>query len=209
VIHVVRVNVESRDRPLPVVGHGVGALAGACARARSIEGGEVAVGSAQKAMRHVVCVNVVSCDHPEVVDVPGDRALVGACARARSVKRRDGSVGSAQEDLWRIQVKITLASVSARLEAGCIACSSKPCPDSLRISIRVRRPAAAREALGFRPLVQAGWADSPSVECIPLLPAGAEPLVFLAGRPAAERAADARLGWLVALLFLKLAIRDG
>jgi len=60
VIHVVRVNVESRDRTLPVVGHGLCALVGACARARSVKRGEVAVGIEQEAVRHVACVNVVS-----------------------------------------------------------------------------------------------------------------------------------------------------
>ena len=56
----------------------------------------------------------------------------------------------------------------------------------------MRRPSAAREALGFSPLAQASWADSTRVERVPLIPACAEPFVFLAGRPAAERAADAR-----------------
>lgn len=58
--------------------------------------------------------------------------------------------------------------------------------------------------MGFTPLVQAGWADSRSVECIPLLPAGAEPLVIFARRPAAERAADARGAGV--LFFLKPAL---
>ena len=42
------------------------------------------------------------------------------------------------------------------------------------------------------------------------MPAGAEPFVFLAWRPAAERAADTRVGGFVTLLLLKLAIlNDG
>ena len=52
----------------------------------------------------------------------------------------------------------------------------------------MRRPSAAREALRFSPLVQAGWADASRIESVPLVTAGAEPLVFFAGRPAAERA---------------------
>jgi hypothetical protein len=32
-----------------------------------------------------------------------------------------------------------------------------------------------------------------------------EPVILLTGRPAAERAADARAGWLVCLVFLKVA----
>jgi hypothetical protein len=61
----------------------------------------------------------------------------------------------------------------------------------LRVPERVRRPSTAREALGFSPLVQAGWADSSCVEGVPLIAAGTEPFVFFAGRPATERAADA------------------
>jgi hypothetical protein len=55
----------------------------------------------------------------------------------------------------------------------------------------MRRPSAARETLGFSPLVQARGAHASGVERVPLVAAGAEPLVFFAGRPHAERAADA------------------
>jgi len=50
--------------------------------------------------------------------------------------------------------------------------------------------------------------NASGVERIPLIPAGAEPLVFLARRPAAEWASDTCTGGIVALLFLKLAIQD-
>jgi hypothetical protein len=40
--------------------------------------------------------------------------------------------------------------------------------------------------------VKAGWAYASGVERVPLVPAGAEPSVFFPGRPAAERAPDAR-----------------
>jgi hypothetical protein len=56
--------------------------------------------------------------------------------------------------------------------------------------------------------MQARWAHPRRVERVPLVAAGAEPLVIFAGRPAAERAADARTGWLPALLFLNLAIQN-
>jgi hypothetical protein len=56
----------------------------------------------------------------------------------------------------------------------------------------MRRPSAAREALRFSPLVKASWADASSVERVPRMTALAEPLVVLAGRPPAERAADVR-----------------
>ena len=58
----------------------------------------------------------------------------------------------------------------------------------------MRGPAATREALGLRPLVEAGWADTSRIECVPLISARAEPLIFLAGRPAAEWAANAEAG---------------
>jgi hypothetical protein len=75
----------------------------------------------------------------------------------------------------------------------------------------VRRPLAASKALGLSPLVEARRANSSRIEGIPLIAAGAEPFVFLAGRPAAERAADARWFGLAGLLiFLKLAVwNDG
>jgi len=80
--------------------------------------------------------------------------------------------------------------------------------DSLRIPERVQRPAATRKALGLTPLVQAGWADASGIERVPFMSAGTRPEVFFAGRPAAERAADARLGGFATLLFLNLAIQN-
>jgi hypothetical protein len=75
----------------------------------------------------------------------------------------------------------------------------------------MRRPSSAREALRFSPLVEAGGADASGVERVPFVSAGAEPLVFFTGRPAAERAADARRFRLTGLpIFLKLAVwNDG
>jgi hypothetical protein len=68
--------------------------------------------------------------------------------------------------------------------------------------------AGAREALGLSPLVQVGWADASSVKGVPRIAAGAEPLVLLAGRPSAERAADARAGRIVFLLLIKFVIQN-
>jgi len=64
--------------------------------------------------------------------------------------------------------------------------------DSRRVPQRVWRPSAAREALGFSSLVKARGADPTRVERVPLVAASAEPFVLFAGRPAAQRAADAR-----------------
>jgi hypothetical protein len=77
----------------------------------------------------------------------------------------------------------------------------------LRIPVRMRRPAGARKALGFSPLVEAGRADSSRRERVPFKSASAKPFVFLARRPAAQWAADARAGGVLALLFVELAIR--
>jgi hypothetical protein len=72
----------------------------------------------------------------------------------------------------------------------------------------MRRPSGAREALGLSPLVQACGADATGIERVPLVAAGAEPLVVFAGRPAAERAADARVGRILALLCVDFAIQN-
>jgi hypothetical protein len=51
--------------------------------------------------------------------------------------------------------------------------------------------------------VHAGWADASRVEGIPLIAAGAKPLVLFAGRPAAERAANTWRFRLAGLLFVQ------
>lgn len=58
----------------------------------------------------------------------------------------------------------------------------------------MRRPAGTRKALGFSPLMQASWAHAARIKGVPFQAACAEPLVFLVGRPAAQRAADLRAG---------------
>ena len=50
-------------------------------------------------------------------------------------------------------------------------------------------------ALGLSPLVKARRAHASSVEGVPLVSARAEPFVLFAGRPGAERAADAWFRW--------------
>jgi hypothetical protein len=62
--------------------------------------------------------------------------------------------------------------------------------------------------LGFSPLVQARWANASGLERVPFIAAGAKPFVFFAGRPAAERTADARGFRLAGFLLFKLAIHD-
>jgi hypothetical protein len=54
----------------------------------------------------------------------------------------------------------------------------------------MRRPSAARKALGFSPSVDAHWADASSIKRVPRMTALAEPVIFLSRRPTAERAAD-------------------
>jgi len=59
----------------------------------------------------------------------------------------------------------------------------------------MRRPTAAREALGVSPLMKTGRADASRIESVPLVSAVTKPFVFFAGRPAAQRAADAWFRW--------------
>jgi hypothetical protein len=78
---------------------------------------------------------------------------------------------------------------------------------SLRIPERVRRPAAATEALGLGPRMEANWADASRVECVPFVAARAAPEVFFARRPAAERTANAwRFRLAGPIFFFKLAV---
>jgi hypothetical protein len=65
--HVVIVDVVSRDRPCVVDALGEGALAGACARAGSVERRDAAVGSAHEAVSHIARVNVGSINRSRVV----------------------------------------------------------------------------------------------------------------------------------------------
>jgi hypothetical protein len=69
-----------------------GALTGASARAGSVEGGEVAVRSAQVGVLHIIDVEVVTCDHTCWIDV----GCKGA-GRAGSVEGGDLAVRSAHE----------------------------------------------------------------------------------------------------------------
>ena len=73
---------------------------------------------------------------------------------------------------------------------------------------RMRRPSTARKALGLSPLVQARRTHAACLKGIPRMTALTEPVIFLAGRPAAERAADARSGGIVALFFIEFAIQN-
>jgi hypothetical protein len=59
--------------------------------------------------------------------------------------------------------------------------------------------------------MEASWADASRIERVPRMTALTEPVIFLAGRPAAQRAADARRLRLAGLfLFLNLTVRhDG
>jgi len=85
VVRRVRVDVESRDRPFQVVGHGVGALVGACARARSIEGCDLTIGSAQEA-RKFQCrreSNAYSAAELEIDEELGGETLIEELAVPR------------------------------------------------------------------------------------------------------------------------------
>src|ERR1039457_7086312 len=77
---------------------------------------------------------------------------------------------------------------------GCLACSSKHCPDSLRVPIRVWRPAATLEALCRSPLMNTRGANPARVERVPEMSAVTRPKVVLARRPTAEWASDSGAG---------------
>jgi hypothetical protein len=79
---------------------------------------------------------------------------------------------------------------------------------SLRVPIRVCRPLLTGGALRRSPLMEAGGAYSASVEGVPLIAATTTPAVILAGRPAAERAPNARTGRVEAFLLFGLAINN-
>ena len=103
--YIARVCIASRNCPLRVkAGNASGACAliSCCARARGIERGDGAVGSAQEAVKYIARVQVLSCDHICWVDIQCGCALARRCARAWGIERRDGAVGSAQEAVIHI-----------------------------------------------------------------------------------------------------------
>ena len=73
--YVVIVNVVSRDRARLVDALGKRALAESCARARSVERRDAAVGSAHEAVSHIARVNVRSVNCSSVVDVRRNSTL--------------------------------------------------------------------------------------------------------------------------------------
>jgi len=82
VIDTARVQILSRDSPRRVDVLGYGALAGASARARSVDRGNGAVRSAHETVIHVACVKVFSRDRSCRVDACGLSAPEGArCPR--------------------------------------------------------------------------------------------------------------------------------
>ncbi len=100
VIDIARVKGSCRDRTCGVeaiAGKNKGALAGACARVRSIKRSDGTVRSAQEAVSHIASVNVASRDRLRRVDVAGEGTLARTCARTRDVEGSDGTVRSAQE----------------------------------------------------------------------------------------------------------------
>jgi hypothetical protein len=78
----------------------------------------------------------------------------------------------------------------------------------LLIPERVWRPSAAREALGFRPLMEAGGGTLLPYRKCSNRARSYKTIGLLWGRPTAKRAADARTKWLPILLLLNLAIQN-
>jgi hypothetical protein len=105
VIHITRVKGSCRDGPCGVKaidGKNNGALAGACARVRSIKCSDGAVRSAQEPVTYIACVNVASRDRPRRVDVACAGTLAGTCARTRDVEGSDGTIRHSQETVKHI-----------------------------------------------------------------------------------------------------------
>src|SRR5215470_11853942 len=103
--HISSVNGSCRDRPCGVkaeASKNKGALAGSCARARSIKCSDRTVWTTQEAVSYVAGVNVASGDNPHRIDVAGEGTFAGTCARTRHVEGSDHTVGSAQEAMKRI-----------------------------------------------------------------------------------------------------------
>ncbi len=73
--HVVIVDIVAGNRARIVDAVGERALAGACARAGSVECRDAAVGSAHEAVSHIARVNVGSVNRSRVVDVRRDGTL--------------------------------------------------------------------------------------------------------------------------------------
>src|SRR4029077_16170330 len=117
VIHIASVKGSCCDRPGSVekiAGKNKGALAGACARVRSIKCSDGAAPSAQETVSHIARVDIASRDRLLRVDVAGEGTLAGTCARTRDVEGSDGTVQSAQET-----VKHTARVVVVARARGC------------------------------------------------------------------------------------------
>src|SRR5206468_4032371 len=111
--HIVRVKRSCRDRPCGVEtidGKNNGALAGACARVRSIKCSDGAVRSAQEAVTYIARVNVASRDRIRRVDVAGAGTLAGACACARGIECGDGRLRANKGRVTEIQEAIARAA---------------------------------------------------------------------------------------------------
>src|SRR5580704_18252899 len=128
-IRIVLVNVRSRDRTVRVdaiLGRSNCALAGASARARSVERRDRSVGGAHEAVEHVVRVTVHSRNRPRRVDAKSD------CVQtAGSLEGGENSVGKQETVLYIVPVTVVSdyrsrlvdapsegALVSARASAG-------------------------------------------------------------------------------------------
>ncbi len=90
--HVSRVNSLSRDRISAVVVQGDRALARACAHARNIEQGEVALHIEQEPVINTVSVEVIPSNRPRCVVAFRQGALARTCAGGRNIERTVGAV---------------------------------------------------------------------------------------------------------------------
>jgi hypothetical protein len=149
--HIARVKGSCRDRPCGVEaidGKNNGALAGACACARSIKLGDGAVRSAQEPVTYTARVNVASRDRLRRVDVAGAGTLARTCARTRSIKRNDGTGRSAQEPVKHIaRVSVASRDCAFRVDGERLCALAGACARARSVECRDEAVPSAQETM--------------------------------------------------------------
>ena len=116
---------------------------GGSARARSVERGKRAVGSAHEAMTHIARVDVVSRDRPLRIDVEaedrGKGTLAVTCPRARNIERGERAARSPQEAMTHVAVVSVVSRdgacrVNATVAEGALRKRSCACTRSIKHS---------------------------------------------------------------------------
>jgi hypothetical protein len=132
-------------------------------------------------------------------------SLTNSERHGRSIAETRGEARATPDFVRRVRpTNLAAVGCSSRQNTGSLEVPTL----SVRVPIRVCRPLFTGEALRRSPLMEAGGAYPASVEGVPLIAATTRPAVILAGRPAAERAPNARTGRVEAFLLFGLAINN-